>query len=182
MSDYPDNYSKVAKFFHWTIALLIILNLAIGVVLAYFEEFSRQIDLFSIHKQIGTMILFLVALRVIWRLTHHYPTLDGLLPKYERKLAYLGHFILYVMMFALPISGIYLSQSAGREVYWLSFKLPTLIAAQDQITAQQFVTFHKYLAILITIIVAGHVLDALKHLFIDKNQIMRRMLPTFKRK
>lgn len=175
-------YPTTARFFHWTIALMIFFNLISGVIMAYFPDLSHEFEIFSIHKQAGAMILVLAILRLIWRLTHKYPSLVGLLPRNERILASLGHAILYILMFALPLSGILFSQSFGKSVYLGMFKLPQLISPQPIETAFQFFAFHKYLAIFITVIILGHVLAALKHHFIDKNEVLLRMLPLNKKK
>lgn len=179
MNTNTGSYSNVAKFFHWSIAFMILFNLISGATLAYFDAFSTQINLFAIHKQTGVMILVLAVLRLTWRLTHRYPSLKGMLPAHERLLAGFGHVLLYILMFALPISGILFSQSFGKEVDLLWIKLPTFIDPQAQGVALQFLNLHKFLAIIITTIVAGHTLAAIKHHIIDKNQVLTRMLPKF---
>ncbi len=171
-------YPGVAKFLHWAIAAMIIFNLLSGLILAYFFEWSMQFDLVIIHKQIGVMILLLVVFRIIWRLTHEYPTLDSLpITKSEKILATVGHIMLYIFMFIIPISGFFFSQSAGREVDLLWFKLPQLIVKQSDTVTMQLLSIHKYLSIAITVFISLHILGALKHQFIDKFPILDRMLP-----
>ena len=175
------SYPASAKFFHWAIALIILLNLITGVILVNFYSLSKQLNLFIIHEQCGVTVLMLAILRLIWRLTHKYPSLDGLIAKNEILLAKFGHLLLYALMFAIPICGILLSQSSGKHSGLLWFQLPTLIE-RDLDLREQLFNLHKYLAILITTIVAGHVIAALKHHFIDKNQILTHMLPWSKNK
>lgn len=176
-----ESYPTSAKFFHWSIALIILLNLIIGVVLVNFYSLSKQLNLFIIHEQFGVTVLMLAILRLIWRLTHRYPSLDGLIARHEIFLAKFGHLLLYTLMFAIPICGIFLSQSAGKHPGLLWYHLPTLIE-RDLDLQEQLLNLHKYLAILLAVIIAGHSIAALKHHFIDKNQILRRMLPWAKSK
>lgn len=172
------SYPSIAKFFHWAIALMIFFNLASGVILIYYRSFSLSIELFDIHKQFGTMILFLALLRLLWRFTHKYPSLDGIIPKHEQIIASLGHLALYILMFAIPISGIFMSQAFGKNVYFLFLKLPIVLSTPSKELAMQFLTLHKYLAIGIALIVGGHATAALKHHIVDKNDILLRMLPS----
>lgn len=176
-----ESYPTSAKFFHWAIALIIFLNLVIGVVLANFYSLSKHLNLFIIHEQFGITVLMLAVLRLVWRLTHRYPSLDGLIAKHEIFLAKFGHLLLYTLMFAIPVCGILLSQSAGKHPGLLWYHLPTFIE-RDLDLQEKLVNLHKYLAILLTVIIAGHSIAALKHHFVDKNQILMRMLPWTKSK
>lgn len=176
-----ESYPTSAKFFHWSIALIIFSNLIIGLILVNFYSLSKQLNLFIIHEQFGVTVLMLAILRLIWRLTHRYPSLDGLIAKHEIFLAKFGHLLLYTLMFAIPVCGILLSQSAGKHPGLLWFHLPTFIE-RDMDLQERLLEIHKYLAILLTVIIAGHTIAALKHHIIDKNQILARMLPWAKPK
>ncbi|RTL12015.1 MAG: cytochrome b [Neisseriaceae bacterium] len=180
MNKFANNdYDSVAKFLHWSIALMIFFNLTSGVVLVYFSALSTSLNLYEIHKQFGALILILAFIRLLWRISHRYPRLTEL-PLSESILANFGVLLMYALMFAIPISGIYFTQSSSQEVHILNFKLFQLISPQPLAVTMQFFALHKYLAILIAAIVGGHTLAALKHHYLDKNDILRRMLPNLK--
>ena len=176
-------YSATAKFFHWSIAIMILFNLLSGTIIANLAEHSKlQLDLMDIHKQSGVIILTLVVCRIIWRLTHQYPSLQNFLPGNEILLARFGHLSLYLLMIAVPISGVIYSQSFGKYVSILWFKLPIIIPVHNQATVAQYLSYHKYLAISIATMICVHIIAALKHHLIDKNPVLYRMLPRFKTK
>jgi cytochrome b561 len=182
MNKFTNNdYDSVAKFLHWSIAIMIFFNLTSGLILVYFFTLSTSLNLYEIHKQFGMIILILTFLRLLWRLSHSYPKLTEL-PFSEAILANFGVILMYALMFAIPISGIYFTQSYSHDVHILNFKLFQVISPQPWAISAQFLSLHKYLAILIAAIVAGHTLAALKHHYLDKNDILRRMLPNLKRK
>lgn len=170
------NYPASAKFFHWVTALIILCNLISGTILVNFDAFSQQINLLIIHEQCGVMILMLTILRLIWRITHRYPNLNGEITSHEILLAKFGHLLLYILMLAIPIYGVLLSQSVGHQPGFLWFRLPKFIS-QNLDFSSQLLNIHKNLAILITIIIVAHTIAALKHHFIDKNQVLTRILP-----
>ena len=177
-----NTYSATAKFFHWSIALMILFNLLSGTIIAYFRDFCLQTGLYEMHKQSGLIILILAICRVAWRVSHHYPSLRTLLPDNEILLARFGHLSLYFLMFAVPISGKIYAQSFGKSVAILWFKLPTIIPVQNKVTVAQYLGYHKYLAVSIATMICVHIIAALKHHFIDKNSVLYRILPRFKTK
>lgn len=168
-------YPAVAIFLHWVIALMVVTNLLTGFL---FENniiiFSEQINF---HKLSGVTILSLVVVRILWRLTHHYPSLNGLIPSSEKFLAHFGHLFLYFLLLVLPLSGILLVQSAGKNIELFGLAVPQIINTTDNATAERFLQIHEALAIMLSTLVAGHIIAALKHHFIDKNDILRRILP-----
>lgn len=168
-------YPAAAIFLHWIIAIMVVTNLLSGFLFANnIIIFSAQINF---HKLSGVTILSLVVVRVLWRLTHSYPSLNGLIPTSERFLAHFGHLFLYFLLLVLPLSGILLVQSFGKSIELFGLAIPQIINTTDNATAEQFLQIHEALAIMLSTLVTGHIIAALKHHFIDKNDILRRMLP-----
>jgi cytochrome b561 len=99
------------------------------------------------------------------------------MPAWQRGAAHGLHHLLYVLMFAVPLSGYFFTLAAGRPVvYFGLFKLPVLIDANPALKDVLEPT-HEWLNWLLAAVVAVHVLAALKHAFIDRDGTMRRMLP-----
>ncbi len=97
-------YAAGAILLHWTIAVLIIANIVLGVTGRDAHGLAK-LQILQTHKSIGLTILLLSLVRLAWRLTHRPPPLPTQMPRWERWLAYLAHLALYVIMFLLPLSG-----------------------------------------------------------------------------
>ncbi|MFD2172779.1 cytochrome b [Rhodobacter lacus] len=179
----PREYTKVAKFFHWSMAAIIIIAWVIGyyggAMLHYGvddAETAKKVTAIVTHKNIATLTLFFVVGRLIWRATHAAPPLTEM-PEIMQRLTHLGHGVLYFLMVAVPVSGWANSSSAGYNipVLWL-FDIPTLMSKSPAVTPY-LVTLHWFLAWALAIVVIGHVAFALKHLLIDRDETMSAMLP-----
>ena len=167
-----DNYNGIAKFLHWMIALLIIVNYIMGLTL-------DSTQWYTIHKQIGLTILLLVFLRVLWRLTSKYPAKLANIAAGEQFAAVGGQVLLYALMLAIPLSGILMTQSYGYPLsLWGIIPIPTLIAKAPHETTHLINQWHEWMAHAIIIIAAGHGLIALVHHYLLKDRLLRRMLPS----
>ena len=173
-----DSYSNIAKFFHWTIAVLIITNYVLGITLD-----ETQFKYMAIHKQIGLTILFLVLLRIIYHMFAQYPNMANELSVFEKFAAKSGHYVLYILMLSIPIAGILLTQSSGRVLQYLGvFNIPAIISPKSDETVHLIGEFHKYLAHAIIIAASGHAFFALMHHFVKKDSVLLRMIPRFKKR
>jgi cytochrome b561 len=176
------DYTAPAKWLHWLMALLIVGAAIIGVV---GTSIDRSIDtahaalranLVNAHKSIATLTIFLIVLRILWRLTHRPPSLSGLSPLMARA-AHLGHFALYLLMIAVPLSGWANSSAAGFAIPVAGlFTLPPLMDKTPAL-ALALSSLHEVLAYGLVALVAGHVAFALKHHVLDGDDILRSMLP-----
>lgn len=173
-----NRYSAVAIFFHWAIAIMIFFNFATGLLFNY--NHSKYIEMIALHKQSGVFILGLVILRLLWRFTHRYPSLTGEIPFSEKVLAYFGHVVMYLLMLIIPVAGILFVQGYNHNLIVCGYKLPKLLNYDMPFEqAERLQHLHESLAIFLATLVAGHIIAALKHHFIDKNQVLTRILPHF---
>jgi len=116
------------------------------------------------------------VLRTAWRLWHRPPALPASMPRWERHAAAASHAALYVLMFALPLSGYFYSLAAGFPVVYLGlFPLPVLIEP-DPVLKEPLVALHHGLAWTMTALLLLHVGAALKHRFVDRDEVLQRML------
>ncbi len=172
MSSVNNNYSAVAKFFHWSVALLIIGNFIGGITL-------DSHHLYTLHKQSGLVILSLAILRLLWRIVSKYPEKIKTTP-IEVATAKLVQLLLYILIFAIPISGILMVQAKGYSLdYFGLFQIPTFIQPQIKAVAHDFKEVHKYLAFGIIGLVCLHIIGAFKNHYFNRNNVLRRMLPKF---
>lgn len=179
-------YSSVAIALHWTIALLIYVQLGLGW---YFNEVlpdhsPQQKALIGIHISVGLTLLLLVLVRIVWRLTHRPPPLPAGMPGWERFLANAAHLVFYILMLALPLTG-WALVSAGKNpiaVWGIPWPhLPGIAQLVPNKAAHESLQhIHVYVLIWIVLInLALHVAGALKHQF-DGRPVLWRMIPFLK--
>ncbi|MDB5746489.1 MAG: cytochrome b [Massilia sp.] len=171
-------YSPIAITLHWMIALLIIATFTLGLVMTDIPGLTpTKLRYFSWHKWAGVTILALAALRLLWRLRRKPPAYPASMAPREGSAARLLHGLLYVMMFAVPLSGYFYSLAAGVPVvYFGLFPLPILIDADPGLKSV-LGALHYWLNMGLASLVALHVLAAFKHLLVDRDGVMGRMLP-----
>jgi len=172
-----NSWGAIAKSFHWVLALLILCQLALGKIAEGARLSPLKLDLFVWHKSIGLTILLLVILRLAWRLKNPPPSTPAGIPAWETKLARIGHILLYVLMFAVPMTGWWVSDTSRIpfKVFWL-VPVPDLMAA-DKGMSELASDVHGALTTLLLLIVLIHIAAALRHHFFLHNSILTRMLP-----
>lgn len=170
-------FGSVAKFFHWTIVALIILQY---VLMQNAEALPRGLEKFKLimlHKSFGITILGLATLRLLWRWMNPVPPLPDTLKPYEKMLAKVTHVALYALIFAIPLSGWIMSNAENFPVsYFGWFTLPNLVGA-DRAFGHQMEDLHELLFNVLLVVAVLHVLGALKHHFVLKDDVLKRMLP-----
>ena len=182
-----ERYSNVAITLHWLIALGIIVNIALGL---YFADLPRsdpnKFFLTQTHKSIGLTILVLSLIRVAWRLMNPVPPLPASMSPTMRFAAHATHFLLYFLIIAIPLSGWLLVSSSPLglpTMYFGWFAWPELPYFSDlpraakKIWVGKFDAVHIYLAWSAIVLVPIHILGALYHQFVRRDEVMGRMLP-----
>jgi cytochrome b561 len=174
-------YSTTAILLHWLMSLLIIAAFILGTIMTDIPGITpTKLQYYAWHKWLGVTILGLVAFRLIWRLTHPIPAYTKPLPLWQERAAHIIHISLYVFMFTLPLTGSFYSLAAGIPVVYLNlFQLPVLIAPNATLKPILKET-HEILSNGLLIAFVLHAAAALKHHFIDKDDILKRMLPSTK--
>jgi cytochrome b561 len=170
-------WGAIAQLLHWLIALFIIAQFTLAWLFADLPAGARKLTLLARHKSIGISILTLACLRLGWRWANPTPTLPDTLKPYERRLARFTHSLLYVLLFAVPFTGWTMSSARGFPVSWFGlFTLPDLVP-KDKSLYNMLVTTHTTLAWILGGVVTLHLGAALKHHFMLKDDVLRRMLP-----
>jgi cytochrome b561 len=171
-------YTTTAIVFHWLIAVLLVGAFTLGLVMTDIPGFTpAKLRYYAWHKWAGVTILLLALLRLLWRLKNRPPALAASMPAWQRGAAHGLHHLLYVLMFAVPLSGYFYTLAAGIPVvYFGLFKLPVFIA-KDPALATVLKGLHYWLVMSMAALVGLHVLAALKHAVVDRDGTLRRMLP-----
>ena len=171
------NYGLVAICIHWLMALVIPGLFALGlwmVDLTYYDAWYKRAP--EIHKGIGALLFLTLVLRVIWRGFNPKPSPEPGLSAFEQVAASSAHGALYLLLFAVTLSGYLISTADGRaiDVFGL-FQVPATIAGlpnQADLAGQ----IHLILAISLVSLAGVHALAALKHHFIDRDRTLARMI------
>lgn len=171
------HYTSTAKALHWLIALLIIAMLILGFYLQDLPFSPRKLQLMSWHKWAGVSIFFLVVFRLAWRLFNPPPALPEQMSPWQQRAAHLGHWGLYALMLAIPLSGWLMSSAKGVPTVWFGiWRLPDLLA-RDAALGQALATTHWALNLALVAMLIGHVGAAVKHHLVDQDDVLIRMLP-----
>jgi cytochrome b561 len=177
----PARWGHVAQFLHWLIVALIITQVILANIAEDLPIGVKKIAMYARHKSVGITILALAVIRLLWRWANPTPTLPATLKPYERALAGLTHFGLYLLLFAMPITGWMMTSARGFPVSWFGFfQLPDFVPKNKALYDAMKET-HDTLALMLYAIVTLHVLAALKHHFVLKDDVLRRMLPFTKK-
>ena len=180
-------YGAVAMGLHWLTALLILSLLVLGWIMTDLPPGSpQQFKLFQLHKSLGVTVFALTVVRLAWRLHHGVPALPATMPEWERKAALLGHLGLYALAFGMPLSGwAVVSSSPFNIPTYLYGVVPLphiwfLAEAQDKKALSHLLgEVHELAALGLVGLLVVHVGAALRHHFVLKDDILRRMLPRF---
>lgn len=170
-------YSPLSKWFHWIIALVVILMLSVGFVL---EDVPDQFKgtAFMLHKSTGITILFLMILRFVWIQASGKPALPPTMKRWEKILSRIVQYGFYLLLFILPLSGWIMSVAGGRiPVYFGLFDAPLPWIGPNKSLSEFMFDSHGIIAGILIVFIVLHILGALKHHFIDKDPILKRMLP-----
>ena len=177
-----DHYTGVAVVLHWLVALLILGSFVVGTYMVELDLSPWKLKVYSWHKWTGVTIFLLVPLRLAWRVTHRPPGLPAAMPEWQRHAAAISHALLYLLMFAVPVSGWLMSSAAGFPVvYFGVFQLPDLVA-KDKELFELMKSVHYVLNKALLVLVLLHVVAALKHHFVDRDEVLRRMAPLLRTK
>ena len=170
-------YHPVAKGLHWLMAVCIVGLMAVGLIMKDLPLSPEKIQLYSWHKWAGVSVFMLVWLRLLWRVRHPAPALPLTMPAPQRVMAHAGHALLYVLMVVIPLSGWLMSSAKGVQTVWFGlWPIPDLIG-KDKALGEALAQVHGWLNDLLIVTLLAHIGAALKHHFIDRDDILRRMLP-----
>ena len=171
-------YSTFSRLLHWVIAALIIIQyvlIELVSLAASHSEIVQQLALLANHKSIGMTVLALSVLRLSWRIFNPPPDLPSSMSERHKNMSFLAHWLIYFLIFMLPLSGWLMSSANAYSVSWFNlFVFPDLIAGNERLSHFLNDT-HEILSKLLFGLVVIHVCAALKHHYFDKDDVLNRM-------
>jgi cytochrome b561 len=170
-------YALKLRIIHWVMSLMIISMIAGGYLMTNLnpDAYPIKYTIYDWHKSFGITILILVTIRLIVRLTAHVPPLPTTFSNITKFLSHCTHFALYLLMFAMPLTGYFASSFGNRDVLLFGLKLPNLVWV-DKALAGVINGLHGNFAIILIVLICLHILATFKHRYFDKQDILGRML------
>lgn len=177
----PASYTRTAIGMHWLVAFAIVATFSVGLYMPDLPLSPDKLKLYSWHKWAGVTIFLLVLFRLAWRLTHRPPAPPPGISAWQRIAAEATHFVLYVLMIIVPLSGWLMSSAKGfQTVYFGLLPLPDLLAKNKEL-GDVLAVVHQTLNFTMAGLVVAHTGAAIKHHFLDRDNVLRRMLPFIKK-
>jgi cytochrome b561 len=169
-------WGSLARLLHWLIFILVIVQFVIAWTAEGLpRESAGQLSLEGRHISFGITVLALSIVRIVWRLGNPTPTPPAG-ARWETLVAHATLGLLYLLLLAIPLSGWVMAGGHGDAVAWFGVPLPALVAKGAAIGRPAHEA-HEVLGWVLLALVALHLLAALKHHFIARNDVLRRMLP-----
>ena len=175
-------YTHTAITLHWLIALLVFAAFPLGLYMHDLPLSPYKLRLYSYHKWLGVCVMLFVVIRLLWRVTHRPPALPDSMRGWEKLVAESMHYLLYILLFAIPLSGWLMSSAKGfQTVLFGMIPLPDLLN-KDKFLGEFLQQVHESFNWILLIMVCAHVTASLKHHFIERDDVLQRMLPLLGRK
>jgi len=170
-------YGNVARAFHWLAAALVLFQIPLGFVMHDQPLGPDKLANYATHKSLGLLVFGLMALRLAWRLVHPAPPLPPGTPGWQRFVARATHFVMYLLLFLMPVTGLLRSQAANFPVSFFGlFTVPTIVQP-DEAFSKGMHEAHEIQGTVLATLIAAHVLAALYHHFVRRDDVLRSMLP-----
>ena len=175
MNPTNQSFTLAARVLHWTMAVLILAMLFIGVGMVATVS-AKQPVLLAIHKPLGIAILVLAVARLVVRLRNPPPPLPPDVPRLQRIAARLSHWLLYALMIAMPLIGWAMLSVGGYPVMLgENLRLPAILP-ENALVFAWLRTAHGALAYLLFFTFLGHMGAALYHALIRRDGVLRSMI------
>ena len=175
------SYGLVSRSFHWLTAVVVVGLFCLGwwmVELTYYSDWYKTAP--DIHRSIGILLAISIIGRLVWKFKNLTPDPLSTHKAWEVKSAHIAHKLLYLMLFAMFITGYLISTAKGKPIEVFNwFSVPAIVTGDDlgiKNLEDKVGEIHEILAYILISLAGVHALAALKHHFVDKDSTLRRML------
>jgi cytochrome b561 len=158
-------------------AFMLVGSFSVGLYMADLPPSPTRMQLFNYHKWLGVLAFIVVVLRWLWRLGVAPPPLPASMPPWEKRAAEITHRLLYLFLFAAPLSGWLMNSAKGfQTVLFGKFPIPDVLAKNPPLGAA-LESVHVAVVWMLLGLIGLHALAALKHHFVDRDDVLARMVP-----
>ena len=171
-------YTLTAQALHWVVAVLMFAAIPLAWVMVNMSQTAPSREfVYTLHKSVGLTVLVLVAVRLAWRAAHPAPPLPGRMAQWERGMAFASHWMLYLILVGMPVSGYLLSATSGKAIpYFDLFIVPGLPHNQAVADAARWAhaAFGQWLVYALIVL---HLAATAWHAAVRRDGVLDRMLP-----
>lgn len=182
-------YHVGAIILHWVVALFLLATLFLGLFLDQIPNGPDKFTAYQLHKSLGISVLLLGVFRLIWRLTHKVPALPADMPAWEKLVAHVTHWIFYILIIGIPLSGWALVSASPLNIPTMLYglvqwpHLPGFDMVENRKALKDMIgDVHEFLAYSVLVLFVLHVGAALRHHFIMRDETILRMTPAWMEK
>ncbi len=177
----PDRWGPISMLLHWAIVALIGWLAWLGLTMVDMPPTPAKINAYALHKSLGLTLLALAAVRLAWRLFAGAPEPVPGMPTWQERIASATHWAMYVLLFAIPLSGWVFNSASGYPLQWFKqFNLPAIAGRSEELAATA-IQVHEYGFWLLLLLVLAHAGAAFYHHLFQGDDTLRRMLPSLRR-
>ena len=175
-----ERFGAVTRSLHWTIIILFLALFVLTYSVKYTSGYDSEMGELHLywHKAVGVTVLVLAVIWLWWRAVNVEPPLPGAMPALHKLLAHLTHWVLFIVLFVQPLAGIAMDVFNGEPVLILGTPIFPVVMERNEFLVELADMVHNdYMDVIIGLVVAAHAGAALKHHFIDKDDVLLQMLP-----
>lgn len=183
MAEPRNRYSTVSLVFHWLIAVMILVQVLLITANDATDGQPISREFIQIHKALGLSVLVLTLARIGWRIANPAIPLPDTMKRWEKVAARTTHVLFYVLLLAMPLTGWAAVSATGRELSWFGlFNWPLLPISGGRDAFKAIIGIHELVMKGMYVLIALHVVGALKHHFVDRDNVLHRMIPWIPRR
>jgi cytochrome b561 len=169
-------YGTPARILHWTVALIVLAIIPLGISLEHLPQGRWQDAGYDLHRSLGVLLLALMLVRIAWRLSHGAPPPPHDINALQEKAAAATHLALYVLLAVNPVVGWLATSAYGAPIIFFGMAEVPALLAKDEDMATILFGAHKLFGILTGVLVLAHIGAAMLHRFILRDSVMGRMV------
>ena len=173
----PVRWNRFAQLLHWLIALLIVGHGIVGLWMTSMQPSPDKIKIYLLHKSFGITLLMLIVVRLIWRMTHRVAP-ESSLPLWQRVSSESVHWLLYASVLAATFTGWLFASFRGWSVSYFYLVPVPMLATKNATAIKQIDGWHQIAEWALLVLIGIHVAAAVVHIFVYRDRIMQRMLPS----
>lgn len=168
-------YPLSMRIYHWLVVLMVISLVSIGYYMSNLEVSDEKWRLYFMHKSFGALFLIIMLARIYNRMQSKVPSLPKGVNIFDAKIAKIVHYLLYIILCIMPISGILMSVFGGRGLPFFFTTLLSQVGRYEEISGA-FWLVHTKLPSILLILVSLHIIGSIKHLAVGKVNIIKRII------